>query len=89
MKTNTTVQQEFGESLIVSTPKGQVRLKQCHNLNALPTAMKVVSNIPQSSSTPQPIAEAESSVTPTKTDAGTVTTHYGHVVRPPPRLIDE
>ena len=88
MKTNTTVQQEFGESLIVFTPKGQVCLKQRH-LNALPTAMKVVSNIPQSSSTPQPIAEAESSVTPTKTDAGTVTTHYGHVVRPPPRLIDE
>ena len=54
MKTNATVQQECGErSLIVSTPKGQVRYNQ-RNLNALPTASKAVSNIPQSSLTPRP-----------------------------------
>ena len=89
MKTNATVQQECGErSLIVSTPKGQIRRNRRH-LNALPTTSQSMSDVPQSLSTPKPIAESESPVTPTKTDGGTVITCYGHVVRPPQRLIEE
>ena len=89
MKTNATNQHECGErSLIVSTPKGQVRRKRRH-LNAPPTTSKVVSNVPQSSPTLEQIAKPESSVTPTKTDGGTVTTRYGRLLRPPQRLIEE
>ena len=48
-----------------------------------------MSDVLQSSLTPKPIAKAETPVTPTKTDGGTVTTRYGRVVRPPQRLIEE
>ena len=84
MKTNATVQREYGErSYIVSTPNGQVRRNKRHR-NSLPK--ELVTEVPQSS--PQPGMKAVA-VAPVPSDQENVTTRPGRVVRPPQRLVAE
>ena len=84
MKTNATVQREYGErSYIVSTPNGQVRQNKRH-LNSLPK--ELVTEVPQSS--PQPGMKT-AAVAPVPSDQENVTTRSGRIVRPPQRLVAE
>ena len=84
MKTNATVQREYGErSYIVSTPNGQVRWNKTQ-LNSLPKEM--VAKVPQTSSQPGMKAVA---VAPVPLDQENVTTRSFRVVRPPHRLVVE
>ena len=91
MKTSGTVQQECGErSLLVSTPKGQLRRNRRH-LNAMP---KPADTQPQEEAVQADKAPPQMSKTtdiqlPTAKEQGTLTTRSGRVVRPPQRLINE
>ena len=78
MKTNATVQTEYGErSYIVATPNGQVHRNKRH-LNLLPK--EFVTEVPQ------PGMKAIA-VAPVASDQENVTTRSGRVVRPPQRLV--
>ena len=84
LKTNATVQREYGErSYIVSTPNGQVRRSKRH-LNSL--LKEMATEVPQSS--PQPVMRAVA-VAPVPSDQKNITTRSGRVVPPPQRLVAE
>ena len=84
MKTDATVQREYGErSHILSMPNGQVRRNKRH-LNSL--SNELVTEVPQSS--PQPGMKA-AAVAPVPSDQENVSARSGRVVRPPQRLVAE